>query len=136
MQLYFLLIITNLAAGFTLSAPLFSKRWPAWGDGARLFETTGGRIALTVLLLGSGLAGLFMLQKNQPFFVGDLIPSLTALIQGIVFACALYRRKYPEGKNGLIGKFEAIFSKHGAVFGIIGALAGIAHFFLAEAVFF
>ena len=134
-QVYFLLVATNVLSGVLLARsglkhPLSSdleafflvleKKWFLGGLGLLTFVT--GFLCL-----------LFVLPGDQ-IFLGDLIPSLTALLAGTSLILEFYQKETPD-KAGTTKRLDDILLSNRWIVGLLSIGFGILHFLAPQVIF-
>ena len=135
--LFFLSIVTNGVAGIMLAFDrLAGPLNIASVFNVTLFENKKLRLGVGLLAFVTGFLKLLspVVQGSAPF--GDLLPALAGLVMGFSLAYGYYRQRslssdVVEADNKMLAGF---FDRNNVIIGIVGAVIGVLHIFLASAV--
>ena len=134
-QIYFLSICLNIAAGMILSASYFSERFPVTAVFREfIFKKTGLRIGLTAALILVGIMKIISVTAGDVIIVGDFLPALALLISGGTLLIE-YLTEGDEPVEGFAAKLEDIFVKHESITGIVCLVAAVFHFIFPSVLF-
>ena len=131
-QLYFLSILCNGVAGYTL----FSENNSIDIDKQRLsINSPTFHLVLGIMSAVTGILKLLSPVKNGLFILGDLIPAAAGILAGLLFIFGIYRQDTSSGNSGeldRIGTSLLAFRKP-VSFALMGA--AVLHFIFGEVIF-
>lgn len=125
-QVFFLLILSNLLMGLILSKDFLNKKFenfiidPILSD--EIFQVTVGSIGTIV-----GFLALFLRYSGNTIIIGDLFPALFAIISGITLFVK-YIDNEENNSSIIIVYIKKLFIKNSTILGFITFLSGIIHF--------
>lgn len=129
-QIYFLLVLLNVWAGLVLARSGLKKSLGVWDSWFVPFEHRLFRGLLGVLTFLTGFLGLIFILPGDQIFVGDLFPSLTALLGGTILVLEYYRKESVEAP-----RIEDFLVSNKIIVGVVCLTFGILHFFSPTVVF-
>ncbi len=143
-QFYFLSVALNLVCGLALVLPDRSHQWKLLDHLDAILSDAGLRGALGVLGVVTGALTIISPIQGDVPFVGDLIPSFTSALAGLVLLLELRSDRQdkansasPEGTSEAPGqvpspssrrKLRGVLVESGRIIGLFAILAGLAHF--------
>ena len=145
-QFYFLSVAINIACGLALILPNRPQTRQFLQQLETIFSDVGLRIALGSLGIVTGILTLISPIQGDVPFVGDLIPSLTAALAGLVLLLELRSERQtetePVEKDSPAEetppfalaiplsheRLRSLLIGSGRVIGLIAVFAGIIHF--------
>lgn len=125
-QVYFLLVSTNLVGGIALSSGFLQEKAPSLADLAKAFSDPGFRLGLGLLTFVTGFFGILSVLPGDIPVLGDILPSLSALMVGTGLVLEYYHMKSPS-HAGLVEKLDDVILKNKNPIGIAGMSAGLIH---------
>jgi hypothetical protein len=131
-QFYFLSIVTNILAGFTLSIELLERKMPRLAAMDKAFSGKVFRFILGICTLVFGFIKL-LTPFNGIIVFGDLIPALSGMIIGVTLIVDYYKSRAAVTSQA-VETFDRIFVRRKSVIGIAGMAIGVLHFFLPSVV--
>ncbi len=133
LQFYFLSIMANLLAGFSLTAEYLAGRFPAFAPFRDLLSRRGWRASLGALAAVVGFLKLLIrsVPSDVPV-VGDLVPALLGLAMGISLLLQVVRERSGQEPPG---RLERVALAYRVPLGFAGIAAAILHFLLPAALF-
>ena len=134
-QVYFLLVITNVLSGMLLARSAWKGTpHPDLDAFLTLFQKKWGTGALGLVTFVTGFLGLIFVLPGDQVFLGDLIPSLTALVAGTTLVLEFYKKDSPE-RLASTEKLDNILLANKLIIGFLALGFGILHFILPQVVF-
>ncbi len=134
-QVYFLLVLTNILSGMVLVRSAWKGVPPHDLDAfLAVFQKKWGTGALGLVTFVTGFLGLIFVLPGDQVFLGDLIPSLTALVAGTTLILEFYKKESPERQN-VTEKLDDVLLANKLIIGFIALGFGILHFILPQVVF-
>lgn len=134
-QIYLLSVLTNLIAGAVLSVDGEEDRLRISSIlNVELITSSGFRL---VLGLTTFLVGFFKFLSVTPGdvpVVGDLIPALSGVIQGLILL-VLYYRERSEVSSPALDTLDRVFVSNRVMFGTAGVLIAALHFLFPTVLF-
>ncbi len=133
MQIYFLVVATQLIAGFILVSPLLEKKLVFFEECPFLKE----RYFQFGLGITAVLAALFTLLKVSDLDVlilGDLVPALSGLFLGIYFILSFYYERLVESRSWVKSYIDLV-RDHSFMIGSGVLIIAVLHFLLPTALF-
>ncbi len=134
-QIYLLSVFTNLIAGAVLSVDGEEDRLRISSIlNVELITSSGFRL---VLGLTTFLVGFFKFLSVTPGdvpVVGDLIPALSGVIQGMILL-VLYYRERSEVSSPALDTLDRVFVSNRVMFGTAGVLIAALHFLFPTVLF-
>jgi hypothetical protein len=123
-QVYFLLVLTNVIAGLVLAREGLKVPLASWEGLFAAFEPKLVRVVLGVASFLSGFVALIYVLPGDQLFVGDLLPALTALLSGTVLVLDYYHKPQETEQNS-----GDLLLKNRVLIGLVGLTFGVIHFF-------
>lgn len=134
-QVYFLLVLTNILGGIILAKQGLKKslvdHWEAF------FQVLEGRYfrgILGLVTFVTGFLGLIFVLPGDQIFLGDLIPSLTALFTGTTLILGFYHKEDFQAKN-TVDHLEDVLLKNKMILGLLSVAFGFIHFLSPTVIF-
>lgn len=129
LQVFFLLVLTNILAGFCLASEYFRAKFKSLESFFVLLDGPAFRVSLGIGTFIIGFFGLFaVLKEDNTPILADLLPSFAALVQGTGLVLEFYQSR-STSEDGLVEKLDTVILKNKNLIGIIGILLGLLHFF-------
>lgn len=130
-QIYFLLVLLNVLTGLVLAQSGLKRSlgpWDAWFVPFH-HKMVRGLLGLSTFL--SGFLGLIFVLPGDQIFLGDLFPSITALLGGTILVLEYYRKEPdPEAP-----RIEDFLVSNKIIVGVVCLTFGLIHFFSPAVVF-
>jgi hypothetical protein len=137
-QIYFCLVLFNAIVGLVLVRAGIQRSFGIWDSWFLPFENRMVRGLFGIGSFLTGFLGLIFVLPGDQIFLGDLFPSVTALLGGTVLVLEYLRRapEQPEGGEPKPpSKVEDFLLSNRIVVGIICLTFGLLHFFSPTVVF-
>lgn len=134
-QLYLLTVLTNILAGLALASGFLSERFERFSDYTDFMENSTYRVVLAGASILVGIINLFSTYKGDIAVLGDLLPSLSGIITGILLVAEFIsqRREGAQDKAAeLAEKVGSFSSPYRTIVGVSAIIIGILHIFLVE----
>ncbi len=129
-QIYFLLVFFNALSGLVLARGGLKRSLGHWDSWFLPFENRLVRGLLGILTFLSGFLGLIFVLPGDQIFLGDLFPSVTALLAGTILVLEYYRKE-----ESTAAKFEDFLVSNKIIVGVLSITFGIIHFFSPAVLF-
>lgn len=134
-QIYLLSVVTNMLAGIALSFDGMDERLHLSSVFNRdLFEAVGFRLGLGIATFTVGFFKFLSVTPGDVPVVGDLIPALCGVIQGMILL-VLYYRARSDVTSPVIDSLDKIFVQNRGMFGTAGILIAVLHFIFPSVLF-
>jgi hypothetical protein len=137
-QIYFCLVLLNVAVGLILVRAGVQRSFGIWDSWFQPFENRVVRGLMGTASFVTGFLALIFVTPNDQIFLGDLFPSVTALLGGTVLVLE-YLRQTPKNTEETAektpSKAEDFLMSNRVVVGVICLTFGILHFFAPTVVF-
>ncbi len=138
-QIYFCLVLFNVAVGLVLVRSGIQRSLGIWDSWFQPFEHRMVRGLMGLASFLTGFLGLIFVLPGDQIFLGDLFPSVTALLGGTVLVLE-YLRRTPEKSETdapakTPSKVEDFLLSNRIVVGVICMTFGLLHFFSPTVVF-
>ena len=130
-QIYFLLVLFNVASGMVLARSGLKRSLGLWDAWFQPFENRLVKGVLGVLTFLTGFLALIFVLPGDQIFLGDLFPSVTALLGGTILVVEYYRKD--EGPPP--AKIEDFLLSNKIIVGVVCLTFGVLHFFSPTVVF-
>lgn len=126
-QIYFLLVLFNIIMGFILIKDFLNSKLDNFSNihhilSVEIFQVTVGCIGTIV-----GLLALFLRFTGNMIIIGDLVPSIIAMICGFTLFIE-YIANEEENDSAAIKFFKTTFLQNRVLLGFISLTSGILHF--------
>lgn len=131
-QIYFLLVLLNILTGLLLARQGLKRSLGVWDQWFVPFDHKMVRGLLGLGTFLTGFLGLIFVLPGDQIFLGDLFPSLTALLGGTVLVLDYYRKPPEEGQTAPLEDFLA---SNRIIIGVVCLVFGLLHFFSPAVVF-
>jgi hypothetical protein len=144
-QIYFLLVLLNVTSGLVLARAGLNRSLGPWDAWFVPFEhrIVKGLVGIATFLVG--FLGLIFVLPGDQIFLGDLFPSITALLGGTILVLEYYRKE-PDPEGEAVGdssdvpapgaaKIEDFLVSNKIIVGVVCLTFGIIHFFSPTVVF-
>lgn len=130
-QIYFLLVLLNVLTGLLLARSGLKRSLGVWDHWFLPFEHKMVRGLVGIASFLTGFLGLIFVLPGDQIFLGDLFPSLTALLAGTILILEYYRKEPdPEAPAA-----EDFLVSNRIIIGVVCLVFGIIHFFSPAVVF-
>lgn len=134
-QVYFLLVLTNILGGAILAKQGLKKSFvEKWETFFQVFEGRYFRGVLGLVTFVTGFLGLIFVLPGDQIFLGDLLPSLTALFTGTTLIIGFYQKERDATANSL-DHLEDVLIKNKMIVGLLSIAFGIIHFISPTVIF-
>ena len=138
-QIYFLLVLLNISTGLVLARSGLKRSLGPWDSWFLPFENKLIRGLLGVLTFLTGFLGLIFVLPGDQIFLGDLFPSVTALLGGTLLVLEYYH-KDPVAEEASEAvpettKIEDFLVSNKIIIGVVCLTFGLLHFFSPSVVF-
>ena len=138
-QVYFFLVLLNVTTGLLLVRAGISRPFGLWEAWFQPFENRLVRGILGTATFVTGFLGLIFVLPGDQIFLGDLFPSITALLGGTILALEYLRRPSdaeakPEAPH-VPSKVEDFLMSNKIIVGVVCLTFGVIHFFAPTVVF-
>jgi len=130
-QIYFLLVLLNITTGLVLARSGLNRSLGPWDAWFLPFENRLIRGSLGLLTFLTGFLGLIFVLPGDQIFLGDLFPSVSALLGGTLLVLEFYRKEETPEK----AKIEDFLVNNKIIIGVICLTFGVLHFFSPTVVF-
>ena len=134
MQIYFLVVLTNILSGLILSGSFFEEKNPEFAPCNLFLQKPRFKLVLGVVTV---LTALFtLLVKVTPadiFFIGDLLPACYGVLAGSFLIMSFFYNSLEESRSWM-KSFVDIMEDRGHIVGLTGILIGLIHFLVPSAV--
>ena len=130
-QIFFLLVLFNVAVGLILARAGLKRSLGAWDAWFVPFEARLTKGILGLLTFLTGFLGLIFVLPGDQIFLGDLFPSVSALLGGTILVLEYYRHETPP--EGV--KLEDFLLDNKVIVGVICLTFGLLHFVSPTVVF-
>jgi hypothetical protein len=127
-QIYLLTVLANGLSGFIIAGSFFREKQELCGNFLDLFAVPNARLSVGLISLVIGVISLFKISPQDIVFIGDLLPSLGAMIGGLVLSSLALSEKMeepPQIVSTLIDLTGKISTPLGFAIMIIGLLHAI-----------
>jgi len=127
-QIYLLLVLLNVLAGLLLARHGLKRSLGSWDSFFVPFEhrLVRGLVGLATFL--TGFLGLLFVLPGDQIFLGDLFPSVTALLGGTILVLEYYQKDTGEA-SGPAAKIEDFLVSNKLIVGVVCLTFGAIHFF-------
>ena len=134
-QIYLLSVLTNLIAGAVLSADGEEDRLRISSIlNVVVIRSSGFRLVLGVTTFLVGFFKFLSVIYGDVPVVGDLIPALSGVIQGMILL-VLYYRTRSDVSSPALDTIDRVFVSNRVMFGTAGVLIAILHFLFPTVLF-
>lgn len=137
-QIYFLLVLLNAASGLVLARAGLKRSLGPWDAWFQPFEHRLVKGLLGILTFVTGFLGLIFVLPGDQIFLGDLFPSVTALLGGTILVVEYYRKEpAPDAaeKDPQAAKLEDFLVSNKIIVGVVCLTFSVLHFFSPTVVF-
>lgn len=143
-QIFFLLVLLNVLSGLVLARAGLKRSLGSWDNWFVPFEHRMAKGLLGVATFLTGFLGLIFVLPGDQIFLGDLFPSVTALLGGTILVLEYYRKdpapveppadgaEAPEPESA---KIEDFLVSNKIIVGVVCLTFGLLHFFSPTVVF-
>jgi len=129
-QIYFFLVLFNVMVGLLLARAGLKRSLGPWDSWFVPFENRLIKGVLGALSFLTGFLGLLFVLPGDQIFLGDLFPSVTALLGGTILVLEYYRKESDTPQ-----KFEDFLVSNKIIVGVVCLTFGLLHFFSPTVVF-
>jgi len=130
-QIYFLLVLLNLGAGLVLARSGLKRPLGIWDSWFQPFDHKLVRGLLGIATFLTGFLGLIFVLPGDQIFLGDLFPSISALLGGTLLVLEYYRKEDAPGT----ARVEDFLVSNKIIIGVVCLTFGLLHFFSPTVVF-
>lgn len=127
-QIYLLTVLANCLAGFIIAGSFFREKQELCGSILDLFAAPNVRLSVGLIALVVGVVSLFKISPNDIVFIGDLLPSVGAMVGGLSLSSIALSEKMEEPPRPvafLMGLTESISTPLGLTVMVIGLLHAV-----------
>lgn len=127
-QIYLLLVFLNVLAGLLLARHGLKRSLGSWDSFFVPFEhrLVRGLVGLATFL--TGFLGLLFVLPGDQIFLGDLFPSVTALLGGTILVLEYYQKDSGDASRPPT-KIEDFLVSNKLIVGVVCLTFGAIHFF-------
>lgn len=126
-QIYFLLILSNLIMGVILAKNFFNSKFENFNQLNQLLSSEILQVTIGCIGTIVGLLALFLRYSGDLIILGDLIPASIAMLSGVTLFIE-YIAQEDSTEATVIKIIQNIFLKNRTVLGFASIVAGIIHF--------
>jgi hypothetical protein len=130
-QVYLLLVVFNVVSGLVLARSGLKRSLGLWDAWFQPFENRLVKGLLGLLTFITGFLGLIFVLPGDQIFLGDLFPSVTALLGGTILVLEYYRKE----DVSQAARIEDFLVSNKIIVGVLCLTFGIIHFFSPAVVF-
>jgi hypothetical protein len=134
-QIYFFLVLLNVVSGLALVKAGIQRPLGVWDGWFTPFEQRTVKGLLGVFTFLTGFLGLIFVLPGDQIFLGDLFPSVTALLGGTVLSLEFLRHPREDAESKAPSKVEDFLMSNKIVVGVLCLTFGLIHFFSPTVVF-
>ncbi len=95
-QIYLLTVLANCLAGFIIAGSFFREKQELCGSILDLFVAPNVRLSIGLASVVIGIVSLLKMSPNDIVFIGDLLPSLGAILGGLILGAGSLGEKMEE----------------------------------------
>ncbi len=124
-QIYLLTVLANCFVGFLIAGSFFREKQETCGSILDLFVAPNARLAVGLISLIIGIISLFKTSTPDIVIIGDLLPSIGAILGGLVIGSLALTEKSDEPPafvNFVVNFTEKISTPLGLAIMAIGVL--------------
>ncbi|TVQ96153.1 MAG: hypothetical protein EA403_16620 [Spirochaetaceae bacterium] len=134
-QIYLLSVLTNIVAGAVLSVDDGEDRLRISSIlSAQLLSSGTFRLVLGITTFLVGFFKFLSVTHGDVPVVGDLIPALSGVIQGLILLVLHYRQR-SDVSSPALDTLDRVFVSNRVMFGTAGMLIGALHFLFPTVLF-
>ena len=129
-QLYLLTVLTNILAGLALAGGFLSERFERFSEYTDFMDNSMYRVVLAGVSILVGIINLFNTYEGDIGFIGDLLPSLSGIITGVLLIAEYISNRREGAQDKATELAEKVGSFSGPYLTIVGVSAiiiGILH---------
>ena len=133
MQIYFLVVITNILSGLVLSGAFLSEKFPGFGPCNVMIQNSRFKLVLGIITVLSALFTLLVkVTPADVIILGDLLPALTGALMGSYLIMTFFYDSLEETRSWM-KSFVDLMEDRGFIFGLGGLVIGLIHFLVPNA---
>jgi len=132
-QIYLLTVLANCLAGFIIADSFFRDKNELCGSILDIFSAPNVRLSVGLVTLVVGIISLFKFSPNDILFVGDLLPSLGAIIGGLAIGSLALGEKTEEPPR-MVKVINDMAASIAAPLGLVILAVGILHAIIPTAI--
>lgn len=134
MQIYFLVVITNILSGLILSGSFLEEKIKDFSPCNALMQKGKFKLVLGLLSVLTALFTLLLkITPDDVVVLGDLLPAVTGGIMGSYLIMSFFYGSLEENRSWM-KSFVDVMEDRGHIIGITGILVGIIHFLVPSAI--
>lgn len=129
-QLYLLTVLSTILAGLVLAGDFLSRRFMRFTEFFEFMDNAIYRIVLGIVSILIGLINLFPNFDGDIVILGNLLPTLTGLISGVILIASFITAQKDNNEStvaSIADKVDHFSSPYLTVVGIASICAGILH---------
>ena len=130
-QVYFLLVFFNIVTGLVLARPGLKRTLGPWDAWFAPFDHKMVKGLLGIFTFLTGFLGLIFVLPGDQIFLGDLFPSVSALLGGTICILEYYKKSAETGAL----QTEDFLVNNKVIIGVVCMTFGVIHFFSPTVVF-
>ncbi|OQY41072.1 MAG: hypothetical protein B6229_00140 [Spirochaetaceae bacterium 4572_7] len=128
-QIYFLLILSNLIMGIILAKNYLNSKIETFSSINQLLSSEILQVTIGCIGTIVGLLALFLRFDGNMIILGDIIPAGIAIISGITLFIE-YIAQEEENDSVIINSIKKVFLKNRTILGFSGIIVAILHFII------
>ena len=133
MQIYFLVVITNILSGLVLSGSFLDEKISGFGPCNTLMQNGKFKLVLGILSVLTALFTLLLkITPDDVVVLGDLLPAVTGGVMGSYLIMSFFYGSLEETRSWM-KSFVDVMEDRGHIIGIAGMLVGVIHFLVPTA---
>ena len=134
MQIYFLVVTTNIMAGLILSGSFLEEKFSEFSPCNQLIQKPRFKMVLGIVaVLAACITLLLKITPADVIFIGNLLPALSGIIMGTYLIMSFFYSSLEEERSWM-KSFVDLMEDRGHIIGLAGILIGIIHFLVPSAV--
>lgn len=134
MQIYFLVVITNILSGLVLSGSFLEEKIDGFSPCNAFMQRGKFKLVLGIIAVLTALFTLLLkITPDDVVVLGDLLPALTGGIMGSYLIMSFFYSSLEENRSWM-KSFVDVMEDRGHIIGIAGILVGIIHFLVPSAI--
>ncbi|OQY34284.1 MAG: hypothetical protein B6241_05300 [Spirochaetaceae bacterium 4572_59] len=134
MQIYFLVVITNILSGLVLSGSFLEEKIEGFSSCNALMQRGKFKLVLGIITVLTALFTLLLkITPEDVIVLGDLLPALTGGIMGSYLIMSFFYGSLEETRSWM-KSFVDVMEDRGHIIGIAAVLVGIIHFLVPSAI--
>jgi len=135
MQIYLLSVLSTLLGGACLARHMLAEKFEGFRPFAEILKGKIFQLIVSIIALLAGLFTLLTFSEGNPVIVGDLLPSIAALVVGgLILADFLYDSE-DDDQKGFLASMNHFNVQYGAIIGITSMVISLLHAIIPTALF-